>query len=211
MRRLKITRVNVGSPAEFIGLRPEDVLDTLGGVELTFQDTLSKALASAAGRPNELFYYRDGERLSATVTTPSLGVAVVDIDISQLHAAWEDRTRPRSMKATTAHSLEGYVVTETLDVISSECVLGMNIFKDFFTAVSDVVGGRSGTAQKALAEGRRECLLGLRQEAAGLGADAIIAVTFHYSELTGGGKSMLLVAATGTAVKVKKNIEVVQI
>ena len=110
--------------------------------------------------------------------------------------------RARHMVITTAPNLEGFQITETLDVISSECVFGMNIFKDFFASVTDIVGGRSNSTQKVLRDARRECLRGLKEEAAELGADSIIGIDLDYSEFSGGGKSMLFVVATGTAVKI---------
>ncbi len=101
----------------------------------------------------------------------------------------------------TAHKLP---VTERLDIISSECVIGMNIFRDIATAWRDVVGGRSQTVQNGLREVRAHALQELRQEALSLGADAVDWVSLSYSELSGGGKNMLFVVASGTAVRLAK-------
>ncbi len=93
---------------------------------------------------------------------------------------------------------------ETLEIITAETVYGMNLFRDFFAGLSDKFGGRSKAAQKVLADARRTCLTELKQEAAGLGANAVIAVKLDYSEISGSGKSMLFLVASGTAVKVEK-------
>lgn len=95
-------------------------------------------------------------------------------------------------------------ILERLEVISAETAFGMNLFKDFFAGLSDVFGGRSGATQKILRDARRAVLSELKEEAYQLGANAVVAVDLDYSEFSGGGKSMLFVVATGTAVKIAK-------
>ena len=94
-------------------------------------------------------------------------------------------------------------ITERIEIISAECVYGMNIFRDMFSGVRDIVGGRSKSSQNVLRDARREVLRELRDEAFSIGANAVIAIDLNYSEFSGGGKSMLFVVATGTAVKIK--------
>lgn len=77
----------------------------------------------------------------------------------------------------------------------------MNILRDFFAGVTDATGGRSGSTQGVLRDARRTAMLELRAEAFALGADAVVGVDLDYSEFSGGGKSMLFVVASGTAVK----------
>jgi uncharacterized protein YbjQ (UPF0145 family) len=105
---------------------------------------------------------------------------------------------------TTAPSLEGFKVLETVEVISAECVFGMNLFLDMFVGLTDVFGGRSESSQKVLKEARYTCLRELKKEAAEVGANAVIAIEMNYSEFSGKGKSMLFLVATGTAVKVQR-------
>lgn len=116
----------------------------------------------------------------------------------------EIESKIQGILLTTAPTLDGYRVTETLDVITAECVLGMNIFKDIMAGLSDVFGGRSETTEKSLRDARITCLYALRKEADALGANAVIAVDLDYSEFSGGGKSMLFLVASGTAVKVER-------
>ena len=104
---------------------------------------------------------------------------------------------------TTAQALDGYRVTKTLEVITAECVFGMNFLRDFFSSFTDFFGGRSGATQKVLKDARKTALEELRKEAAELGANAVIGVRLDYSEFSGGGKSMLFLVASGTAVVVE--------
>lgn len=105
---------------------------------------------------------------------------------------------------TTSSQLEGFRVIETLDVVTAECVFGMNIFRDLFAGVRDFFGGRSKATQKVLRDARISCLDELREEARLIGANAVIAARLDYSEFSGDKKSMLFLVASGTAVVVEK-------
>ena len=97
------------------------------------------------------------------------------------------------LPATTTPMLPGHTITQVVDVVSAEVAYGMNIFKDMFAGITDVLGGRSGSTQSVL-----------RNEAFALEADALVGVQLDFSEFSGGGKSMLFAVAVGTAVKVTK-------
>lgn len=120
---------------------------------------------------------------------------------------WGDKKEERddsylSLPVTTAHNLEGQRVIKNVDIVTAECVFGMNIFRDIFAGVRDIFGGRSEASQKVLRDARVTCLNELRREAYALGGNAVIAVDLDYSEFSGGGKSMLFLVASGTAVVV---------
>ena len=105
---------------------------------------------------------------------------------------------------TTETSPQGVDIVERVEIITAETVLGMNIFRDLFAGIRDVVGGRSKATQKVLRDARKICLSELKEEALMLGADAVIGVDLDYSEISGGGKSgMIFLVVSGTAVKTK--------
>lgn len=103
---------------------------------------------------------------------------------------------------TTEFNMPEYTVTSRLEIITAECVFGMNLFKDMFAGIRDILGGRSASSQKVLRDARHTCLTELRREALIVGANAVIGVDLDYSEISGDGKSMLFVVASGTAVTV---------
>ena len=105
---------------------------------------------------------------------------------------------------TTETTLSGYEIEERIDVITAECVFGMNIFKDMFAGIRDIFGGRSKASQGVLRDARKTSLTELRREALIVGANAVIAVDLDYSEISGDGKSMLFVVVSGTACRVRK-------
>jgi uncharacterized protein YbjQ (UPF0145 family) len=104
------------------------------------------------------------------------------------------------MLVTTTHSIEGRKVEDYLGVVTGEVIVGANIFKDLFAGIRDIVGGRSGSYESTLRGARMTALNELKDEARALGADAVIGVDLDY-EVLGQGGSMLMVSASGTAVK----------
>lgn len=104
------------------------------------------------------------------------------------------------MIVTTTTLVEGRPVKEYLGIVAGEAILGANIFRDLFASIRDVVGGRSGSYEQVLRQAREEALAEMQAEAAKLGGDAVIGVDFDY-ETVGQTGSMLMVAASGTAVK----------
>lgn len=106
---------------------------------------------------------------------------------------------------TTEHGMAEYRVIERIEIITAECVFGMNLFKDFFASITDIFGGRSKSSQKVLRDARMTCLAELRREALMVGANAVVGIDMAYNEISGDGKSMLFLVASGTAVTVEPN------
>jgi uncharacterized protein YbjQ (UPF0145 family) len=74
------------------------------------------------------------------------------------------------------------------------------MFKDIFAGLRDLVGGRSKTYEGVIEEAKNDALRELQDRAQALGADAIIGVDLDF-ETVGASGSMLMVIATGTAVR----------
>jgi uncharacterized protein YbjQ (UPF0145 family) len=104
------------------------------------------------------------------------------------------------MLMSTTTIIEGRPVREYLGIVTGEVIVGANIFKDLFASVRDIVGGRSGSYESTLRDARKTALDEAAAEARALGADAVIGVDLDY-EVLGQGGSMLMVSASGTAVR----------
>ena len=105
-----------------------------------------------------------------------------------------------SVLLTTAHTLQDVTVTKYLGVVSAECAYGMNMFKDMFANVRNLVGGRSAAVEDTMRDSRKTVMQELKREAHAKGANAVIAVDLDYTQLGAGGNMMVLVSASGTAV-----------
>lgn len=53
-----------------------------------------------------------------------------------------------SVMLTTEAYPEGLKIAERIEVVTAECAFGMNIFKDLFTGMYDIVSGRSEAVQR---------------------------------------------------------------
>ena len=104
------------------------------------------------------------------------------------------------MITTTTPNIEGRTIAQYLGVVSSEVIIGANVIKDIFAGLRDVFGGRSKTYERVLEQAKEDALRELSQKAQALGADGILGVDLDF-ETIGSGGSMLMVIATGTAVK----------
>jgi uncharacterized protein YbjQ (UPF0145 family) len=104
------------------------------------------------------------------------------------------------MIVTTTNVIDGSPVQQYLGIVCGEAILGANIMKDLFAGIRDIVGGRSAAYERELANAREIALREMQEQASSLGANAIIGIDLDYE--TVGSGSMLMVSASGTAVKI---------
>jgi uncharacterized protein YbjQ (UPF0145 family) len=102
------------------------------------------------------------------------------------------------MIVTTGPMVEGRPVREYLDVVSAQAIMGVNIGKDLTAGLRNIVGGRSKSYEGEIAQAVSEVMEELKAGAESLNADAILSIDIDYETV---GNNMLMVAASGTAVK----------
>jgi len=105
------------------------------------------------------------------------------------------------MIMTTTPNIEGRKIVSYLGIVTGEAIMGANIVRDLFASITDVIGGRSGAYEEKLQDARAIALEELAERAARLGANAVVGIDLDY-EVVGGNGSMLMVSASGTAVRV---------
>ena len=105
------------------------------------------------------------------------------------------------MIITTTPTIEGRPIRDYLGIVTGEVIVGANIFKDMFANIRDIVGGRSGSYERILADARNQAIEELQAEAASRGGNAVVGVDLDY-EVLGKTGSMLMVSASGTAVRI---------
>ena len=111
---------------------------------------------------------------------------------------WKDA---RGVTVTTTPTIEGQPIREYLGIVTGEVIVGANLFRDLFANIRDIVGGRSGSYERILADARNQAIEELQAECATRGGNAVVGIDLDY-EVIGDKGSMLMVSASGTAVKV---------
>ena len=106
------------------------------------------------------------------------------------------------MLATTTPTIEGKRITKYYSIVTGETIIGANLVRDFFASIRDIVGGRSGSYEEVLRQAKDTALREMQDQAALLGANAVVGVDLDY-ETVGDSGSMLMVTASGTAVRIE--------
>ena len=107
------------------------------------------------------------------------------------------------MLIITTPTVQGAEIAEYHGIVTGEAILGANLFKDFFAGIRDIVGGRSAAYEEELRRARDTAIDEMAMEAEALGANAVVGVDLDYETIqVGQGGNMLMVSASGTAVRV---------
>jgi uncharacterized protein YbjQ (UPF0145 family) len=106
------------------------------------------------------------------------------------------------MTLVTTPSIDGKRITQYHGIVTGEAILGANLLKDFCAGVRDIVGGRSAAYEKGFRKARQIALDEMEEEAAELGANAIVGIDIDI-ETVGAHGAMLMVSVNGTAVTVE--------
>lgn len=110
------------------------------------------------------------------------------------------------MITTTTSTIPNAEITEIISVVHNRIVLGTNLFSDISAGFSDIFGGNNSAYEKRLAEITYQVIQGLKDGARKIKADALIDLKIDVDEISGGSKSMFMVTAVATAVKLSKSI-----
>lgn len=106
-----------------------------------------------------------------------------------------------SIEITTGPNFEGYRIQNYYGIVSGSSVVGSGVFSDFKASFSDTFGSKSGAYEGKLDQVHIEATEELKEAAYKMGANAIIAISYHYVTFEG---NMMGCIATGTAVKIEK-------
>ncbi len=95
---------------------------------------------------------------------------------------------------------------EALGVVSGQITMGMGLMGDLSSTFANLTGGQSSEYNQKIISAESLCLNLIRLRALNLGGNAVIGIDMNYSE-AGGSKDLLMVAAVGTAIKLR-NLDV---
>ncbi|GAB3027792.1 hypothetical protein GCM10027051_35930 [Niabella terrae] len=106
----------------------------------------------------------------------------------------------KNVLVVTTSVITGNKIKAYLRPVSAHIVVGANIIRDAFASFSDVFGGRSQSYQKILSSMYKDAIDKIKYEAWQQGANCILGMKVDINEISGGGKSMFMITAIGTAV-----------
>ncbi|MGN0135981.1 putative heavy metal-binding protein [Anaerotignum sp.] len=104
------------------------------------------------------------------------------------------------MIVTTTNSIEGKKIVEYKGIVFGEVISGVNMIKDMMAGLTNIFGGRSNTYETELIAARENAIREMQERAAQMGANAVVGVDIDY-EVLGADNGMLMVTASGTAVR----------
>ena len=113
---------------------------------------------------------------------------------------WFSKSDADFFLSTVVPQGDGARVGQMLGIVNGEAIIGANIFRDLFSSVRDVVGGRAGGYERALSGARDAAMQDMIAAAREMGANGVVGIDFDY-EVLGESNGMMMVAVSGTAVK----------
>ncbi len=107
------------------------------------------------------------------------------------------------MLMVSTPDIQGKTIKKYYGIVNGEGLIGSNVYKDIFSGVRDVVGGRTSTYEEELKKARILALNSIEEKARALGANAIVNIRIKYSNLGGTMGNTILVSVNGTAVLIE--------
>ncbi|MGC9516237.1 MAG: YbjQ family protein [Methanomicrobiales archaeon] len=104
------------------------------------------------------------------------------------------------MLMVTTQTIEGKKINKYLGIVTGDSLLGANMYKDLFSGVRDVVGGRTSKYEEELTSARKLAMDSMQEKAKKKGANAIIGTRVAYHNLGGTMGNTIMVTVTGTAI-----------
>jgi uncharacterized protein YbjQ (UPF0145 family) len=108
------------------------------------------------------------------------------------------------MLILTSPTIQGKEITKYYGLVAGDALLGANLYKDLFSGVRDVVGGRTSKYEEELTAARNLAMESMIEEAEKEGANAIIGTRIAYNNLGGTMGNTIMVTVVGTAVTYKE-------
>lgn len=113
----------------------------------------------------------------------------------------EYHNRKKLFKTTNGYNFEGYHISDYLNIVSTETVLGTGFLSEIGSQISDVFGTNSGLFEEKIATAKDMAVKNLVAKALDAGANALIGVDFNLMTLS---NNIIVVSANGTAVVIDK-------
>lgn len=104
----------------------------------------------------------------------------------------------RKIPITTTLNIDGYRISEYIDIESIEVVIGTGVFSEIGGGISDFFGARSSAFETKLQGAKQTAFKTLKYRALEKGGDAIVGIDIDYTEFSGNRIGLIV---NGTVVK----------
>lgn len=111
------------------------------------------------------------------------------------------RFRNKDLLITTGTNFEGYKIVNYLNVLNTEMVLNIGMFSELGGEICDISGKTNNIVAQKISDAKEEVLELLKNKASANGANGLLGVEFAVINLI---ENMLVISATGTAVRLQK-------
>ena len=109
----------------------------------------------------------------------------------------------QALLITTTTSIDGRKVIEYKGIVTAQVFMGVNLFRDIFSGLRDIVGGRSKAMEKEFNKAKELLLRELSIEAVNLGANAVIGLKIDFEDVGKVSGSAFMLLGTGTGVVIE--------
>ena len=121
-------------------------------------------------------------------------------ELIYINACMRAGSRTRRIATPIIENLREIEERVSKGIVFGEVISGVNFLKDFGAGIRNIIGGRSSSYENELLSARTKALRELEDRARAMGADAVVGIDVDY-EVLGEGGGMLMVTASGTAVR----------
>lgn len=115
----------------------------------------------------------------------------------------ELESKIKRLLVTTTASLEGRKIVEYKGIVTAQVFIGVNLFKDMFAGLRDIVGGRSYAIEEEFNKAKNLLLREISIEAINLGANAIVGLKIDFEDVGKVSGNAFMLLGTGTAVVIE--------
>lgn len=133
----------------------------------------------------------------------TIHITETEAEAKRQQKAFEERIG--NFFVTNSFNFEGYSIDKYLGIVCGDSVLGTGFLSELSVSAADWLGSESNRFSEKIEEAREKAMYRMLVKADKLGANAMIGVSFSYSNFSG---NVIGVVATGTAVVVSKQVTI---
>jgi len=110
----------------------------------------------------------------------------------------------KQMLITTTNSIEGSAILEYKGIVVGQEFMGANLFRDIFSGLTNIVGGRSRSMEAEFNKAKNLLLEELARDTVKLGGNAIVGLRIEFENVGKPSGHAFMLLGTGTAVVLEK-------